>query len=228
MQPYFFPYIGYWQLINAVDKFVVYDNIKFTKNSWIRRNRILLNGRDWLFTLPIKNDSDFLDIRDRYLSETIANDKSRLLRTIKMAYYRAPYFEVAYPIIKECFNFANGNLFQYIYNSIITIMEYLKIDTEIIISSTIEMDHFLKKEYRVMEVCRKLEGDIYINTYGGIELYDKKEFAKNGIKLMFLKTGKIEYKQFDNEFIPNLSIIDVMMFNSVDDINKMLSSYEIL
>lgn len=226
MQPYFFPYIGYWQLINAVNKFVIYDNIQFTKNSWIRRNRILVDGKDKLFTLPIKNDSDYLDVRDRYLSEKYEDVRKKLLNQIKMAYKRAPQFEDVFPIIEECINFNNDNLFEYIYHSIIKVKKYLNINTEIIISSTINMNHSLKNKYRVIETCKVLKGDTYINPIGGVELYDREEFLQNGIELKFLQTNKFEYNQYKNIFVPNLSIIDVMMFNSLERIHEILNEFK--
>jgi hypothetical protein len=228
MQPYFFSYIGYWQLINTVDKFVIYDNIQFTKKSWIRRNRILLNGKDKLFTLPIKKDSDYLDVSERYLSETFPKKREKLLNQIKMAYKKAPQFSTVFPIIEECINYNNDNLFEYIYHSIVKVLEYLDIDTEIIISSSIDIDHSLQNKYRVIETCKVLGGDTYINPIGGMELYDKEEFSQNGIELKFLQTDNFKYKQYDNSFVPNLSIIDVMMFNSIEEVKKMLEKYELL
>lgn len=228
MQPYIFPYIGYWQLLNAVDKFVIYDNIQFTKNGWVRRNRILLNGNDKLFTLPIKKDSDYLDIRDRYLADTFPKEREKLLSQIKMGYKKAPYFNDVYPILEECINYDNNNLFEYIYHSIVRISTYLKINTELIISSDIEMNHSLKNKDRVIETCKTLGSSTYINPVGGIELYDKEYFSNNDIDLKLIKTQNFEYEQYNNQFIPNLSIIDVLMFNSNDEVKKLLGKYELL
>ncbi|ERI90852.1 WbqC-like protein [Clostridiales bacterium oral taxon 876 str. F0540] len=228
MQPYFFPYIGYWQLINSVDKFVVYDNIQFTKGGWIKRNRILYDGKDKLFSLSIKKDSDYLDVRDRILSDKCIEERKKILNNIKIAYKKAPQFENAFPIIEKCINFENMNLFEYVYNSIIKIKEYLNISTEIIISSNIQMNHALRNKYRVMETCKVLGADIYINPIGGIDLYKKDEFSYNGIDLRFMRTNDLKYNQFNCEFVPNLSIIDVMMFNSIDEIKKLLGMYELV
>lgn len=229
MQPYFLPYIGYWQLLNAVDKFVVYDNIQFTNKSWIRRNRILENTKDSLFTIPLKSDSDYLDIRDRFISDQYFNkDSGKFIRKIKDAYRKAPYFDEAMPVIEKCFLYQEKNLFTFIFNSIKIISEYLGINTEIIVSSHIEMDHSLKSQKRVLEICRKLSTAVYINPIGGLELYDSESFKSNGIDLKFIISNNVEYKQFDNEFIPNLSIIDVMMFNSINEIKKMLNIYELI
>lgn len=225
MQPYFFPYIGYWQLINAVDKFVIYDNIQFTKRGWIRRNRILMNGEDKMISLPIKKDSDYLDVNKRYLSDTFNKDKSKIINQIKTAYSKSPEFDVVLPLIESAINCGEDNLFDFIYSIVKTILDYLEIDTEIIVSSEIEMDHSLMNRYRVIEICKKLEANQYINSIGGTELYDKEDFKSQGITLNFIKTNSIEYKQFDNSFIPNLSIIDVLMFNSKDKVKEMLESY---
>lgn len=227
MQPYFFPYIGYWQLINAVDKFVIYDNIQFTKRGWIRRNRILMNGKDKMISLPIKKDSDFLDINKRFLSETFEKDKTKIINQIRMAYSKAPEFNVVFPLIASAINCGEENLFDFIYATVKTVIDYLDINTEIIISSDIEMDHSLMNRDRVIEICKKLKAEQYINPIGGTELYDKEDFETQGVNLKFIKTDSIEYKQFDNPFIPNLSIIDVLMFNSKDRIKEMLKCYSL-
>lgn len=228
MQPYFFPYIGYWQLLSAVDRFVVYDNIQFTKKSWIRRNRILLNGTDKYITLPIKKDSDYLDISERYLSEGYPQEQQKLLNQIRMAYKKAPYFNHVYPLIEECITYENNNLFQFIYYSIIKVANYLDIQTEIIVSSNIKISPALKNKERVIETCKTLNGEVYINLVGGQTLYNKNEFFHNEIELSFIQVEEREYKQFDNLFIPNLSIIDVMMFNSKEMIQDMIHAYKII
>lgn len=227
MQPYFFPYIGYWQLINLVDKFVIYDNIQFTKRGWIRRNRILLNCEDKMISLPIKKDSDYLNVDERYLSDDFLKERNKMINQIKMAYRKAPEFESVFPMIEESLNCEKYNLFDFLYNSILLVLNYLEIDTEIIISSSIDMDHSLKNKDRVIATCKALGGEVYINPIGGTELYDKKEFIDEGIELQFIKTDSIQYNQYNNSFIPNLSIIDVMMFNSKSEIKKMLEHYSI-
>ncbi len=226
MQPYFFPYIGYWQLINAVDRFVIYDNIQFTKKGWIKRNRILMNGKDKMISLPIKKDSDYLDVNKRYLSETFEKDKTKIINQIKMAYCKAPEFDAVFPLIEGAVNCGKENLFDFIHATIKMVIDYLEIDTEIIISSDIGMDHSLMNRDRVIETCKTLDGEIYINPIGGVELYDKEEFSQNGIELKFIQTDKFEYKQYDNIFVQNLSIIDVMMFNSKEEIKIILNKYK--
>jgi hypothetical protein len=229
MQPYLFPYIGYWQLISAVDKFVVYDNIQFSKKGWFHRNNILLNGKKTLFTIPLKKDSDYLDVAQRELSEVSEKQIKKILAQIENGYRKAPYFHEVFPLIQEIFEYEEKNLFAYIYNSIVKVKAYLEIDTQIIVSSTVDVDHHdLKAEEKVLAIIKALHADHYINAIGGQELYDKQRFSDAGIKLDFINTETIEYKQFDNAFVPNLSIIDILMFNAKDKVKEMLDSYQLI
>lgn len=222
MQPYFLPYIGYFQLIQAVDIFVVYDNIKYTKKGWINRNRILQNNSDSLFSLPLKKASDFLDINQREIAQDYYPQE--LSRKISASYSKAPFFSYAYPVIQEILNHDERNLFRYIFHSIECIGRYLNIQTELKISSSIAVDHSLKSENRIWAICNALRAESYINAIGGLDLYRKEDFADRGIDLKFLKSHEIQYRQFDNKFVPWLSIVDVMMFNHVDEIRAMLEN----
>lgn len=219
------PYIGYFQLINSVDKFIIYDNIQYTKKGWINRNRILVNGKDQLITLPIKKDSDYLNVVERELSESWEKDKNKMLNVIKSSYSKSPYFQEAFNLVSQCLNSSENNLFKFIYNSIVLINEYLDIKTHIIISSSVNADHTLKSQDKVLSLCKAQNAEVYINSIGGIELYDKEIFKQNGIELNFIKSNPIQYKQFNNGFIPWLSIIDVLMFNSKEEIKKYVNNY---
>lgn len=225
MQAYFMPYIGYFQLIDAVDEFVIYDNIQYTKKGWINRNRILVNGTDKYITLPLKKDSDFLDIRDRFLAETF--DPKKLLCQIKTAYHKAPHFPETYALLETIIPYPERNLFQYIYFSVAKVCEYLGISTPIIISSHLKCDHTLKSQEKVIAICKERQCDRYINAIGGMQLYCGEDFAKENIELCFIETERTEYPQFQNEFLPSLSIIDVLMFNSIETIRAMLQKYRL-
>lgn len=229
MQPYIFPYIGYWQLINAVDKFIVYDNIKLSKGGWINRNRILLNGRDIMISVPIKSESDFLDIYQRRLADSYLKSREKIKNQLEAAYFNAPNFLSVIKLIHECLDYPDLNLFNFILNSINLICKYLYINTEILISSQIPANHYLKSRNRVIDICTVLGADQYINAIGGMDIYDKNDFEIEGIKLNFIRTNSISYFQGnENLFIPNLSIIDVMMFNTIPEITKMLDAYELI
>lgn len=225
MQPYFFPYIGYFQLLNSVDKYVIYDNIEYTKKGWINRNRILLNGHDALITLPLEKGSDHLDIKERFISSGF--NKKKMINQISEGYRKSPYYNTVMPIIENIITNTDNNLFNYIYNSVKEICKYLNIKTEIIISSTVEIDHFLKGQDKVIAFCKKLGAKDYYNAIGGQSIYTKDDFKKENINLQFLSSKPIIYQQFSNEFVPWLSIIDVMMFNTPEEINQMLSDYEL-
>lgn len=227
MQPYLFPYIGYFQLMNAVDEFVVYDNIEFTKKGWINRNRVLVNGMDAYISFPLKKDSDYLNIRDRYLAEVWVTDRKKMLNRIQASYSKSPYYSAVYPIIEKAILSDENNLFLFILNSLNLIKEYLQIPTSLVTSSSIPVDHTLKAEKKVIEICKSRKADVYLNPIGGLDLYDKKEFKDSGIELHFLKSDPIEYKQFENDFVPWLSIIDVMMFNSQEQIKRYLNLYSL-
>lgn len=225
MQPYFFPYIGYFQLINAVDKFVIYDNIEFTKKGWINRNRILVNGKDEYITLPLKKDSDYLNIAQRCLTDTYKIERVKLLRRINGSYRKAPQFNEVYSLVEVIINTEEENLFEFTHQSLENICQYLNIKTEFIISSKISIDHQLKSQEKVIAICKALNANQYINPIGGVELYSKEIFQQNNIELNFIKPDTIEYMQFTNQFIPWLSIIDVMMFNSKEKIHRYLNSF---
>lgn len=215
MQPYFFPYIGYFQLIQAVDQFIVYDNIKYTKKGWINRNRILHNGKDMMFSLPLKNDSDYLNVGERELTPDF--NRNKLLNQVKVAYRRAPYFAQTFPLFEQVVHFEDANLFRFLHHSIVKTCEYLGITTEVKISSDIAIDHSLKNQEKVIALCAAVGASTYVNAIGGMELYSKETFLEKGIELKFIKSKPFEYVQFCDEFVPWLSIIDVMMFNSREE-----------
>lgn len=224
MQPYFLPYIGYFQLINTVDKFVIYDNIKYTKKGWINRNRIIANGRNEYITLPLKNDSDSLNIDQRYLTNSFYLEKNKLLRRIKENYLRAPYFSETFKLFEDILSFDNYNLFDFVFNSLIMVCNYLALSKEFIVSSTIPIDHTLRAEDKVLAICKQMNTDCYINPIGGANIYSKEKFISNKITLFFLNSNPIVYPQLSNEFIPNMSILDVMMFNSKKSIMHFLKN----
>jgi hypothetical protein len=224
MQPYFFPYLGYFQLINAVDTFVVYDDVNYIKQGWISRNYILVNGKKHLITLELKGASSFKLINQI----KVGNNRRKLIKTMFHSYTKAPYFKEVVPVIENSLKFGDNNLAEFIINSLQEIADYLDIKTKIIMSSSIKKNNHLKGLDKGLNICNVLKASMYINSIGGKELYSKDEFKKNFIALYFIKTKNITYKQFNNAFVPNLSIIDVLMFNSKDEAKKLLNEYELI
>lgn len=230
MQPYLFPYIGYFQLIAAVDKFVVYDDVNFIKGGWINRNNILVNKKSTLFTVPLHNSSSFMLINETRINLKFYTIwKIKFLRTIEQSYKKAPFFNEVYALIANVLDNYEGDLISKLaVNSIKSVCEYLKIQTEIIPTSEIYNNKNFSGQERVLDICSIENATDYINPIGGLQLYSKETFKEKELILNFIKSLPIEYKQFNNEFIPWLSIIDVLMFNSVDEVKIILDKYELV
>lgn len=226
MQPYFLPYIGYWQLMNVVDKYVIYDDVNYINRGWINRNRILLNDEPQYFNIPMLGAS-----QNKLINEIEVNNEKKVidknLRKLQMAYKRAPYYGVVYPMIEKIMTSGKADLASYITESIMIISEYLDIKTELIISSSLDKNVNLKGQDKIIEICKLLQASEYYNAIGGRELYSFEMFRKNDIELKFLKTQEISYKQMNENFYPNLSILDVMMFNSKEEVKNMMNQYEL-
>ena len=224
MQPYFFPYIGYWQLLNAADTFVIYDDVNYIKQGYINRNSILIGDKAQKIALEVIGAGSYKPINE----VEVGNNTKKLLKSIGQAYKKAPEYEKAFSVIQSIFENPEKNLAKFLGNSIERIVEYFEMDTKIIYSSNIEKDNNLKAQAKILDICQQLGASKYINTIGGQELYSKEDFDAGKITLKFLETELTEYKQFKNEFVPYLSIIDIMMFNSIDNIKTMLNRYKLM
>lgn len=222
MQPYIFPYLGYFQLLGAVDTFVVYDNIQYTKKGWINRNRMLANGQATVFTLPLASGSDYSDIRDRQLAADYAPEK--LLARFTGAYRRAPCFQQTLPLLQEVLRHPDRNLFAFLHHALVRTAAHLGLDTEIRVSSTVPIDHDLTGQDKVLALCEALGATTYINPIGGVDLYSQSEFADRSIELRFLEMLPFAYPQLGPTFVPSLSIVDVLMHNSIDDVRHWLTT----
>lgn len=227
MQPYFIPYIGYWQLMNAVDKYIVYDDVNYIKGGWINRNRILVDGIPKYINILLDHASPYKKINETTVIHDLLHI-TKSLRTIEFAYKKAPYFLEVFPLVEDIFKCGEENAVAYLMNSFKIICSYLDIRTEIILSSKVDKDCSLKGQDRVLNICESFKADQYYNAIGGKELYSFKAFEERGIKLSFVQTDNIVYKQFKNEFQSNLSILDVMMFNSPTQIQEMLKQYTLI
>ncbi len=228
MQPYLFPYLGYFQLISAVDVFILGDNLQYVKESWINRNRILMNGKDRLITFPLKKGSLRSNINERVFADNFDEEMDRLLRVISSAYSKAPYFKKIFPFLRDLIKHPEPNLAKYAEHSIRRICEYLDIGTPILTASSLDVTEVEDKQDRVVKTAKKVGGEVYINFIGGMDLYDFDYFTRNGLGLKFHKINEITYRQFGNEFVPLLSIIDVLMFNDQPEARRKLSCYSLL
>ena len=230
MQPYFFPYIGYFQLIHAVETFIIYDTVNYIKNGWIKRNRYLLNGTIKYLSLSVSEASSHKLITDTYISdEERLHSKERISKTIQMAYSKAPRFNRIFPLLNTLILNEEQSIANYNTYILRELCSYLDVETEILQGSEVLTESPLTGQDRVIEICKTFKADHYINPIGGLDLYDRKSFNSQDIKLTFLKTSDgIRYRQWDDNFFPNLSIIDVLMFNSKQEIATLLDKYRLI
>jgi len=223
MQPYFLPYIGYFALINAVDKFVFLDDVQYIRRGWVNRNRIKILDKWHYITLPIKKAPLSACINEVYV---VDDEKciNKIKKTIELSYKKCPHHneikDLLFDLIVPGQNVSKLNIA--LTNRI---CNYLKINTKTYVSSELKKDTSLRREQRILNICQALNCDHYINPIGGVELYSKEEFSDSGVKLNFLQMNEIVYFQGKHSFIPNLSIIDVLMWNSPDVIKRMLQNY---
>jgi hypothetical protein len=249
MQPYFFPYIGYFQAIHAVDKYILYDNLNFIKESWMNRNSFLVkNGSPSFFYAELKEKSSFKKISE---IELVENDawRKRMLNSLFLNYKKADYFEEVYPVIETVVNYPTNKLSELNYQSLAKVCEYLELGNKVVRSSNSKSDLETKlhkepvdkndfpalkvtdcnrKVIRVLEICRMEGADVFINAIGGQSLYNKKTFKDNGIDLFFVKTLEYKYKQQSAIFYPHLSIIDVLMNCGKIETNALIKNYELI
>ena len=224
MQPYFFPYYGYFQLINAVDTFIIFDDVKYKKRSWINRNCIISSSGPQAITLQLRKASQNKDINQI----DIIPDFSKLTRSIEYNYQKAPYFSDVFPVVEQILEFKNYNLGHFLANSLKSVCDYLKIEKRFEFSSNINTN-VLKSESRIISICNELQCSQYINMVGGKHLYQSKAFNEYNVKLTFIRPDPIKYQQYGNEFLNNLSIIDIMMFNDINTVrNKHLTEYHLI
>jgi len=227
MQPYFIPYIGYWQLLNAVDQYVIYDDVNFIKGGWINRNRILVNKAPQYFNIPMLGASP-----NKLINEVGVNQDEKVinknLRIMQAAYGKAPYFNDVFPMIEKMLWCGEAHLASYITLSTRLICDYLNISTKLVISSDIDKNNQLAGQDKVLEICRILGASDYYNAIGGRALYSFEAFKEKGIRLHFLQRNEICYKQFGEQFYPDLSIVDVIMFNPKERVQEMLGEYRLV
>lgn len=222
MQPYFMPYIGYFQLMKAVDKYIIYDDVNYIKGGWVSRNYLLINGEKKMFTITLKEASP-----NKLFNEIeIKDDFKKLMKTLQLNYSKSVNFKEAMVLMERIISFPNKQLSQFIANSFQEILNYLSIDTELILSSNIYKNNTLKGQEKILNICNILGANTYYNAVGGQELYSKEKFKENGIMLNFIETMIQPYPQpHTRSFVPSLSMIDVLMNNSKEEINALLDSF---
>ncbi len=225
MQPYFFPYLGYWQLMNLADEYIIYDDVNYIKGGWINRNRIKINGEPAIFGLSIHKASQNRLINEHTISMS-EEDKVVLVRKLECAYRKAPYYSDIIEFFKEVIMYDDTNLAGFLANCNRKTAEYMGIKTKIYSATELQLDHTHRAQQRIIDICQSRGYTEYTNAIGGKELYDKDTFLQNGIDLSFLRMDPdITYPQGEGEFLPGLSILDVLMYNSREEVTKLLERY---
>lgn len=227
MQPYFLPYIGYFQLMAAVDKFVVFDDVNFINRGWINRNRLLLNGAPHTFTLPLRSAS-----QNRLICEIELDDnqewRKKLLRTIRLAYGKAPFYLQVSALLESVINYPSIRLDEFLLNSLREVVRYLSLEVEIVSTSRIYGNAHLKGQERILDICRQEQASVYINPIGGVDLYDRASFSERELSLNFLRSRPVRYSQGKGEHVEWLSVMDVLMFNEPTAVRLLLTEMDLV
>jgi hypothetical protein len=228
MQPYLFPYIGYFQLIKAVDKFIVYDEANYIKRGWVNRNYLMIGNKRYLFSLPLKKASQSKSIKNTEIDAcNYPTWKMRFLKTITH-YSKSPYYTQVRELIESGLDAAPGGVADFNLSCLVLVCKYLGVETILAKHSEAYGEKVHRGQDQIIHICKIENADSYINPIGGLQLYSKQIFSEHRINLLFLKSGQIRYRQFSRAFEPGLSIIDVMMFNSIEEINLLLDNYELI
>jgi hypothetical protein len=231
MQPYFFPYMGYYALINAVDIFVFYVDVQYIRRGWINRNRILNRDRaeHWEYiNIPVKKTSRDSDVKDiEIFNETKWDDE--LKKTLTLRYSRAPNFRSTIDLLFDIIDKGNKDkLYEFNIYSLKQVCAYLGINTRFVNSTDLQYNRELDAQGKLIDIAKRLNGHTYINPIGGTELYSREEFQKGGLKLLFLKMDEVAYNQGKGDFVANLSIIDVLMWNSRENVRRILENFTLV
>ncbi|MBJ7265753.1 WbqC family protein [Idiomarina abyssalis] len=223
MQPYLFPYIGYFQLIYAADLFLIYDDVAYIKQGYINRNSILSPNGATRFTIPVPGASSNKLISELAFSEDVA----KVLRTIEQSYSKAPYFEEVFPMIRGALELGDRSIASVCQRSFEDIFSYLGLKKQFKKTSELEYNRSASARDRLIALCQQFGADSYINAPGGRKLYAKQDFAEKGIDLKFVDSLLVEYSQGGDEFAPNLSIIDMLMNCSPSQVIENMERYEL-
>lgn len=223
MQPYLFPYLGYFQLIRAVDAFVVYDDVSFINRGWINRNYILSNGDKQLITLPLQAAS-----QNKLINQIEVGGPHKILKSLSQNYGKAPHFDAVYPMLEDILVQTEKNLARFLDYQLRRICDHLGLCPQWHVSSALAKDNGLRGQDKILSICEELGATHYINLPGGKALYDQPSFAARGLQLSFVQSRVLSYRQFGQEYVPNLSIIDVMMFNDQEQCKRLLEEYDLV
>lgn len=231
MQPYFFPYIGYFSLIDYADRWIVFDTVQYIERGWVNRNRIIhpTQPEYSYITVPLKahkQNAAICDVMIKSDKQYIERITGQLTASYKK---RAPYFKEVTELVKDCLNAEKRNLSMLNVIALDKVCKYIGIpfSYEVFSEMDLAVDDVNDAGEWALNISKALGADEYVNPPGGVALFDEKKFNEAEIKLTFLKSNLTPYNQKKAKFIEGLSIIDVMMFNSPEEIRDMLKDYSL-
>lgn len=230
MQPYLFPYIGYYSLIKNSDHFVFFDTPQYIRKGWINRNRILsCSNEPIFFTVPIKKCSRNTAINAVYINDSMSW-KEKIYGQLSIYKNKAPYYDDTLELIKTVLESEEKSMSELAINSIKITSEYLGIDKKFDVFSEMGMNDIQvdAPDEWALYITKRMGYDTYINPPGGKEFFDSMKYEQEKINLFFLEQEVIPYKQIYGDFIPGLSIIDVLMFCNIDEINDMMNYFKMI
>lgn len=227
MQPYLFPYIGYFQLMHAADKLLLLDDVAWINKGWINRNRILVQGQPQYLSFPVAGASQNKTIRELELL-TPTTWKNNIEKTLLMAYKKAPQFEQFFPVLQFILKNEITHLSTFIFHSLQVLCQYMQLPVQLVSSTSTYPHNGLKGQDRILNLCQQENANVYINPPGGAGLYDAERFKQKGIQLRFLQPSLSPYTQRGSaHFVPALSIIDVLMHCDAGEVQQQLKQYQL-
>ncbi len=230
MQPYFFPYLGYFSLIKIADEFILFDTPQYIRHGWIERNRILkLDGDPLYIKVPLQKHRRETAIKDIVINNEV-NWKNKIKAQLDSYKKSAPYFNLVIELLDTIFEKEYTSIVDLNFNILEIICDFLEIKTPIKIWSKmdVEIDEVHAPDEWALNICKSLKADSYFNPVGGIDFFDRRKYINSGIEINFLQYKPEYYDQLGQEFVANLSILDVLMFNTKEEIQKMLQDYELI
>jgi hypothetical protein len=227
MQPFFFPYLGYFSLMKHTDNWIVFDDIRYSNQAWGNRNRILKHPEGWAWiNVPVKDHK-----RETFYSNILIQNEINWKRKIinQFEYYKihAPFYKDVLKIIQEVFSEDFSHLVDLNIHAMKKVCEYLKIDFKYTKFSEMNLgiNSVQHPGQWALEICKAIKSTNYVNPCEGHPIYDKKEYDDAGISLQFIINRVSPYDQKRAEFEARLSIIDVMMWNSVERVNELIDDF---
>lgn len=228
MQPYLLPYLGYFQLIRAVDKFVLYDDVSYIKGGWINRNKIWARGKEHLFTIPLSNGNSGVLIHDVAIAKTYERWRRKFLNTVQQNYSKALNFDEVYGLLEGWLGLSTDSIAEVNFQTLVDCCNWLGIETAIVRTSRVYKNRELERAERLVDICQREGALHYINMAGGLDLYSTEWFWQRGINLDFLSPCLSPYQRANGDFVPGLSILDFMMHVKKTEALDFLSEGEII